>query len=1229
MGLKGLVIVLQSLLRYGGLWQGVSPDIVDSGDVLPPGELPSMATARTIEQLTLKNTNSNFYSNGSVNNGNSNGNSNMNNNNNNNNTTNNNNSSNNGGNIGNGSGNDLKCDNDDEQNTKFDSDQGSSGTIEIGKGSIVDNFDRKQKAQEEIENGILKFNQSSKKGIAFLVDRGHVEMTPKGVALFLRQHSEKLDKTAVGEYLGREREYEGGFCLKVLHEFVDSMDFSNMAFDLAIRYFLAGFRLPGEAQKIDRLMEKFAERYYLQNKDTFASADMAFILAFSTIMLQTNLHNPAIKDDKRMTKEQFVKQNKGISADGELPEEMLLEIYERIAAAPISMTQDVGRRNKKEDVVQFNVFQTSTDKRRKDAFNDERKEMVRNGEAMFKQASKKTSVFVRSVSRSSGEAYVRPMFEVVWAPIIGVLSEILETCDDAVTVNSSLAGLYYAIRLACRLDFPIARHTFLNALSKFTTLETVREMHMKEVSCIKLLLNIALSEGSFLDESWSKVLQVVSQLARLQLFANRSHTDDMFFGDVSSHTADGSSATASKGGRRNLSSTLFATNSNITTEPFTFTKMFAGPSRAETARQMEESNASLLMQEINPILLDKIFLGSASLGGESVHHFVRCLCEVSMLEISSSSSLNNLRAKDISSDTANPRVFSLQKLVEVADVNMFSRPRLQWGRIWKLLAEHFTTVGVHENSALAMYAIDSLKQLSIKFLQKEELSNFNFQRVFLKPFEVILARTRTVEIKDLVLRCIDVLVRACATNIRSGWRSIFVTFEVAAAQDSIEIARIALDITERLLTTQFDLLIYDFVELINCLVSFVACIHTSLSLRALNHLYRCAAHLADGTVEPALDVRTPVFLSQPCIVEEKASSQPHTQSGSTGSPSSSSMPNSPRERIDEDASVFRLWWPLLLGLSTRVADPRVQVRERALNTLTNVLRTYGSIFSSQTWVVIFKGVLFPMLDSAKTDSSWIESMCYDVLSVSIEMFCMLHDMNSLSPTLLPDLITIIEGCVCQENEILAKIGMKAWNELISSMKSKMDIGTLDLMCSRILRCSLSNLCTDFGDGCKLTLSPTKSAVQDGPSAWMKEVVAPAHVIKQLITSPCPIVSRGRERERSRSALEELTSIMKNGESTQSTEITPRDDDVAEGAHTIASSGDMETLQVSFLLLISLGIIFFCLTSSIAIHFQLFIFHCKFLFYNFATRIHQSRIIIDHTYRFLFFYIYFSSFNLDV
>ena len=38
------------------------------------------------------------------------------------------------------------------------------------------------------------------------------------------------------------------FNIEVLHAYVDQLDFSGQAFDQAIRRFLAGFRLPGEAQ---------------------------------------------------------------------------------------------------------------------------------------------------------------------------------------------------------------------------------------------------------------------------------------------------------------------------------------------------------------------------------------------------------------------------------------------------------------------------------------------------------------------------------------------------------------------------------------------------------------------------------------------------------------------------------------------------------------------------------------------------------------------------------------------------------------------------------------------------------------------------------------------------------------------------------------------------------------------------------------------------------------------
>lgn len=60
------------------------------------------------------------------------------------------------------------------------------------------------------------------------------------------------------------------------------------------RRFLSGFRLPGEAQKIDRLMEKFAERYVSCNPESFKSADVAYVLAYSVIMLNTDAHNAQV-----------------------------------------------------------------------------------------------------------------------------------------------------------------------------------------------------------------------------------------------------------------------------------------------------------------------------------------------------------------------------------------------------------------------------------------------------------------------------------------------------------------------------------------------------------------------------------------------------------------------------------------------------------------------------------------------------------------------------------------------------------------------------------------------------------------------------------------------------------------------------------------------------------------------------------------------------------------------
>lgn len=126
-----------------------------------------------------------------------------------------------------------------------------------------------------------------------------------------------------------------------MHAFVDMLDFRNMKFTEALRTFLQSFRLPGEAQKIDRFVLKFAERYIAGNPKTeFANADTAYILSFSVIMLNTDAHSPNIKRG-RMSKLEFVKNNRGINDSKDLPEEFLGEIYDEIQSNEIKMKDEV------------------------------------------------------------------------------------------------------------------------------------------------------------------------------------------------------------------------------------------------------------------------------------------------------------------------------------------------------------------------------------------------------------------------------------------------------------------------------------------------------------------------------------------------------------------------------------------------------------------------------------------------------------------------------------------------------------------------------------------------------------------------------------------------------------------------------------------------------------------------------------------------------------------------
>jgi len=63
-------------------------------------------------------------------------------------------------------------------------------------------------------------------------------------------------------------------------------------------------------------------------------------------------------------------------------------------------------------------------------------------------------------------------------------------------------------------------------------------------------------------------------------------------------------------------------------------------------------------------------------------------------------------------------------------------------------------VGCIQNEDVAFFAVDSLRQLSMKFLEKGEFANFRFQKDFLRPFEHIMKKNRRVSVCPLVSRLV-------------------------------------------------------------------------------------------------------------------------------------------------------------------------------------------------------------------------------------------------------------------------------------------------------------------------------------------------------------------------------------------------------------------------------------------------------------------------------------------
>ena len=545
-----------------------------------------------------------------------------------------------------------------------------------------------------IEQGISLFNMKPMRGLAYLQEHNIVGTSASSVAKFFHTN-DRLDKTQVGEFLGDIDKFNR----EVMYEYVDQMDFSGKDIVSALRSFLEGFRLPGEAQKIDRLMEKFASRYCETNFNNglFASADTAYVLAYSIIMLTTDLHSPQVKN--KMTKNQYIKMNRGINDSKDLPEEYLSQIYDEIAGSEIKMKSNSTARRKM-------GRELASEKNRRLLYNLEMEAMAATAKALMESVSHVESQFFSAKHLE----HVRPMFRIAWTPFLAAFSVGLQDCDDSEIACLCLDGIRCAIRIASIFRMTLERDAYVQALSRFTLLtatSTPSEMKSKNIETIKTLITVAHTDGNYLGNSWLEILRCISQLELAQLIGT----------GVKPQLLNTVNGTPNNAGHSFAFPLKLESISSFAVDSLSRSK--------DREHKVPDSIAETSSQSV-VVAVDRIFTGSIRLDGDAIVDFVKALCQVSSEELS---------------HPTHPRMFSLQKIVEISYYNM-GRIRLQWSRIWEILGQHFNKVGCNPNEEIAFFAIDSLRQLSMKFIEKGEFSNFRFQKDFLRPFEHIMKKKR-------------------------------------------------------------------------------------------------------------------------------------------------------------------------------------------------------------------------------------------------------------------------------------------------------------------------------------------------------------------------------------------------------------------------------------------------------------------------------------------------------
>lgn len=112
-------------------------------------------------------------------------------------------------------------------------------------------------------------------------------------------------------------------------------------------------------------------------------------------------------------------------------------------------------------------------------------------------------------------------------------------------------------------------------------------------------------------------------------------------------------------------------------------------------------------------------------------------------------------------------IFVLKHLIEIVDYNLVRISNI-WPAVWRVLEDFFIRMGLHPKQSIAMAAIDSLKQVTLKLMRLPENPPFE-QKIYMSPFLDVFDRSNAT-VKELI---VSILGMCIGKDLKSGWDVVF------------------------------------------------------------------------------------------------------------------------------------------------------------------------------------------------------------------------------------------------------------------------------------------------------------------------------------------------------------------------------------------------------------------------------------------------------------------------